>query len=555
MRRKSTTTYGVPWIRAARPPSVFRAIGEAARTDTVNDSSYAEIVRLIRVRDWRAAEAACARFNRAHPRIAAGWHAASQVAMALHRPSEAAGRNEQALRIEPRNPKFLVQRAQCLLALGQAAAACAAAAAAQREAAADPVLLDAIGGIFSKANDQERALAAFDAAVALAPDNPHFIYNRAAARRFLGQIAAAESDYDKVIALKPTDYEAYRNRSDLRPQTAAGNHIAELDALLRGRLPDWRAEVQLRYALAKEYEDLGLYAESFDQLAQGARKRREHMRYDVNTDVATVEWIIEAFPSGPSRRDPKASAASPIFIVGLPRSGTTLVERILGSHSQVSAGGELQHFAASLVAAVRRRSGAAALPRRDLVARSAQLDFAALGEDYLARVKATLGHERRFTDKMPLNYLYCGLIGRSLPNAKIVHVTRRPMAVCYAMFKMLFEDGYPFSYDLEEIARYYLAYRRLMEHWNATMPGAIHELRYEALVADQLAVARELLEFCALDWEDACAMFHRNPSATTTASAAQVRRPLYSSSVSQWRHYERQLAPLRALLDAAGVET
>jgi hypothetical protein len=278
------------------------------------------------------------------------------------------------------------------------------------------------------------------------------------------------------------------------------------------------------------------------------------MRYDVNTDVATVEWIIEAFPAAPSRLDADASAASPIFIVGLPRSGTTLVERIVGSHSQVTAGGELHHFALSLMDAVRRRSGAA-LHRRDLVARSAELDFAALGREYLARVKSTLGDDRRFTDKMPLNYLYCGLIIRSLPNAKIVHVSRHPMAACFAMFKMLFEDGYPFSYDLGEIARYYVAYRKLMQHWNATLPGAIYQLSYEALVADQLGESRKLLEFCALEWEDECAAFHRNPSPTTTASAAQVRRPIYDSSVSQWRHYERELAPLRALLDAAGVET
>jgi tetratricopeptide (TPR) repeat protein len=547
--------------------------------NTVRESAYAELMRLIRARDWRAAEAACARFNRAHPEVAAGWHAASRVAMRLGRATEAAARNERALRLEPHNPKFLLGRAECLLALGKSAAAIEAADAAQRHAAADPLLLDAIGGIYSKANDQARALAAYDAAVALAPDSPHFLYNRAAARRFLGRIHEAEIDYDRVIALKPTDFEAYRNRSDLRPQTEASNHVSELEGLLAGKLPDWRAEVQLRYALAKEYEDLGRHPEAFEQLLRGARQRRAHMRYDVSTDVATVGWIIEAFPAGPSRVDPKGttrehnlvgpnqvgptqtgltppglSAESPIFIVGLPRSGSTLVERILSSHSQIVSGGELNHFAICLVDAVRGNSSAAP-PRRELVARSAEVDFAALGHDYLARAKSAIGREQRFTDKMPLNYLYCGLIHRALPNARIVHVSRRPMAACYAMFKMLFEEGYPFSYDFAELAQYYLAYRRLMDHWHATLPGVIHELSYESLVADQLGESRKLLQFCGLDWQDACALFHRNPSATTTASAAQVRRPLYGSSVSQWRHYERELAPLRALLDAAGVET
>jgi hypothetical protein len=161
----------------------------------------------------------------------------------------------------------------------------------------------------------------------------------------------------------------------------------------------------------------------------------------------------------------------------------------------------------------------------------------------------------RFTDKMPLNYLYCGLIRRALPNAKIVHVARRPMAACYAMYKTLFKDGYPFSYDLGEIGRYYVGYRRLMDHWQATMPAVIYPLSYEALVADQLGETRKLLDFCGLAWEDSCVEFHRNPSPTTTASAAQVRRPLYDSSVSQWRHYAAELAGLSSLLSAAGIST
>jgi len=149
--------------------------------------------------------------------------------------------------------------------------------------------------------------------------------------------------------------------------------------------------------------------------------------------------------------------------------------------------------------------------------------------------------------------LYCGLIRRALPNAKIIHLTRHPMASGYAMYKTLFKDGYPFSYDLKEIAQYYVAYRRLMEHWAATMPGAIHTLSYEGLVADQLAESRKLLEFCGLQWEATCADFHRNAAATTTASASQVRQPIYDSSVAQWRHYATQLAPLSEALNSGGI--
>ncbi len=153
---------------------------------------------------------------------------------------------------------------------------------------------------------------------------------------------------------------------------------------------------------------------------------------------------------------------------------------------------------------------------------------------------------------MPLNYLYCGLIHRALPNAKIIHVTRHPMAVGYAMYKTLFKSGYPFSYDLREIGRYIVAYWRLMQHWQVALPGVIHEVAYEDLVVDLPGKTRSLLAYCGLPWEGQCVTFHRNPSASTTASASQVRRPVYNSSVAQWRHYEDCLTDLREEITFAG---
>jgi Tfp pilus assembly protein PilF len=474
----------------------------------------------------------------------------------------ALGQIDRALGIEPKEAKSLVYRAQCLAALARSREACEAAAEALRTAPTDATVLDSIGGVFSRADDQQNALAAFDRAVALAPGNARFIFNRATVLRFLGRIGEAEADYDRVIALEPNDHEAYLNRSELRTQSADANHIGVLEGLLAHGIEDWRGEVQIRYALAKEYEDTGEHGKSFQQLEAGAKKRRDHLQYDVAADVATVDWIIEAFPSTPvydpdaaERERGNAPLDSPIFIVGLPRSGSTLLDRILGSHSAVHCAGELNHFALSVVDSVRRCSGAAPSTRRELVARSAGLDFAALGRDYLARVTPAPAGARHFTDKMPLNYLYCGLIRRALPNAKIVHVIRQPMAVCYAMYKTLFKDGYPFSYDLNDIARYYIAYRRLMDHWNSSMPGAILTMSYETLVEDQLGCTQQLLDFCGLEWQDACAEFHRNSTPATTASAVQVRRPLYNTSVDQWRQYGAHLAPLNDQLSAAGIAT
>jgi Sulfotransferase family len=231
-----------------------------------------------------------------------------------------------------------------------------------------------------------------------------------------------------------------------------------------------------------------------------------------------------------------------------------LVERILGSHSDVFAAGELNHFAAVLVSAALTKTGGRPLPRPELVAATRELDFAALGAEYLERARPATSHRSHFTDKMPLNYLYCGLIRRALPDARIVHVTRHPMASCYAMFKTLFKDGYPFSYDLNDIAGYYVGYRRLMDHWRQSMPGVIYDISYERLVRDPENESRRLLAACGLEWQRECLEFYRNPTATTTASASQVRRPIYDSSLTQWCHYETQLEGLRAQLLAAGIE-
>jgi tetratricopeptide (TPR) repeat protein len=517
-------------------------------------TTHQEVLHLMRSGDWRAADETCKRLIDQYPTFAVGWLAASHIAMALGTALGALDAIDRAVALEPANPNFLIHRAQCLLALGRRADAMSAADAAERCRPSDPNLWDAIGTLRSYATDQQRALAAYDRAVALAPQNSQFVYNRASVRRFLGDLEGAESDYDRVIALKPSDYEAYVNRAELRVQTETRNHISQLEILARQNIADWRGEVQVRFALAKEYEDLSEYAKSFEHLRYGARRQRQHMHYDVATDVATVGWIIDAFPTIPTEAIPGASKESPIFIVGLPRSGTTMLERMLGSHSSVTSAGELDCFGLAIVEAVRRCTGRSQVPRKDLVALSATLDFAGLGRDYLASARAACGSADRFIDKMPLNYLYCGLIRRALPNSKIVHMTRHPMAVCYAMYKTLFKNGYPFSYDLGEIARYYIAYRRLMHHWEAAMPGVMRHVSYENLVANQTGEARKLLRYCGLDWEERCVTFHQNPASSTTASASQVRRPLYTSSVSQWRHYEIQLAELSSQLREAGLD-
>jgi hypothetical protein len=242
-----------------------------------------------------------------------------------------------------------------------------------------------------------------------------------------------------------------------------------------------------------------------------------------------------------------------IFVVGMPRTGTTLIERILGSHSEVYSAGELGNFATVLMRELRAKVSDPSTPRDELVRLSASIDRAALGDAYIESTRPFTGKTPRFIDKLPLNFLYVGLIRLALPNAKIISVRRHPLDTCYAIYKQLFVDAYPFSYDLEELARYYAAYDRLMRHWDTVLPDAVYTVRYEKLVDDFEPEVRRLLEYCGLGYEESCLRFHENRTASTTASTVQVRQPVYRSSVGNWRRYREQLAPLIAALEDEGI--
>jgi hypothetical protein len=274
----------------------------------------------------------------------------------------------------------------------------------------------------------------------------------------------------------------------------------------------------------------------------------------VERDLETIRAIRNTF-SGEVFADASDGNdnAEPIFILGMPRTGTTLVERILACHTEVFAAGELNNFAAQLMTMLRSQNIDKKVSRDELVRLSAKLDFKRLGESYVNSTRPFTGKTPRFIDKMPLNYLYVGLIHLALPNARIINLQRDPMDTCYAIYKQLFVDAYPFSYDLEELAKYYVAYHQLMRHWSKVLPGVIHTVIYEHLVNDLEAETRQLLDFCGLDWQPQCLEFYASKEASTTASTVQVRQPVYQSSVGKWRNYEQQLQPVVDILRQGGV--
>lgn len=493
------------------------------------------------------------------PQFAPGWYAASQLAQSINQPRKALLAIDRALRLESGRADWHLHRVACLLKCGELALArktlerfCANPDA---RGLTTSEQLSQLAFLCNRADLHAESGALYRKLTGLEPGNAGHWYNLATVQRFQGMIDAAEASLEKAIELNPGDYEAYELRADLRTQTLDSNHVGQLEAVLARGIEQPAGEVRICYALAKELEDIGEHARSFDYLQRGAALRRRHIQYRLEDDLQTMREIRKTFdPAFFERGKQGCQAAAPIFVIGLPRTGTTLVERILGSHSQVTAAGELNQFAAVLTRQLRQDPARTATTRADLVSRAADLDLEQLGGAYLASVQPLAGSTPHFVDKMPLNFLYVGLIHAALPGARIVRVTRHPMDTCYAIFKRLFGDAYPWSYDLEEIAHYYLAYRELMAHWTSMLPGIVHEVRYEELVKDAEQVSRRLLDHCGLPWEESCLQFHQQDQASTTASASQVRRPMYSSSVGLWRCYQKQLAPLAEILRASGID-
>lgn len=416
----------------------------------------------------------------------------------------------------------------------------------EREVFNHSQLLQDVGNLYLHLNLYVDAERCYARAAVLAPHEPQALYNWATCLTAVGQLEKAEQLLDRVIVLAPGDHDAYYNRSTLRRQTTDHNHVGELRYALSTASP--RARITLGYALAKELEDLRRYPESFAALRDAADARRRVLSYRVQDDVATMAQIARVFTAGYCRDSTRGAEleTTPIFIVGLPRSGTTLVDRILSSHTQVRSRGE----SSDLATIIMRQAGPVA-DKKALVQRVTELDASEVARSYCARL-SRFGASQ-VIDKTPMNFLYLGLIAVAMPQARIIHVRRHPLDVCYAMYKTLFRMAYPFSYDLVDLARYYLAYADLMQHWREVLGARLIEIDYEALVIDQVQATRGLLYDCALPWEESCLKFHRNESPTLTASAAQVRRPLYNSSVGLWRRYEHELQPLVERLRVGGV--
>jgi Sulfotransferase family/Tetratricopeptide repeat len=434
--------------------------------------------------------------------------------------------------------------ASILLKLGRRAEAEQIVARAAALAGGTADAYDGLAYVSTELGQHERANSLYRQAIELEPLRPRFWYNFACSERSFGRLAGAEEACNRCIALDAAQYPGYLLRSELRVQAPEDNHVASLQLRLADPLLDIHGRIFLGYALAKELDDLQRYEEAFRWFAAAAKARRSQIRYEIGADERSLQRIAQVFAKDAGAGQPREQPRD-IFIVGLPRSGTTLVERILTGLDGVRSNGETDNVSRALTAA-------APLLRGDVFERGAAADPARVAAHYarLARPGEGAG---MVIEKLPTNYLYLGAIRRALPAAKIVLLRRSPLDSCFAMYRALFGEAYPFSYDFEELARYYAAYERLMNHWREIFGDAIFEIDYEELVGRPHHVGAALAQYCAVAWKPEATDIQHNQSVSLTASAAQVRRPIYGSSSGRWRHYRANLAPLIDGLRRHGV--
>jgi len=448
-----------------------------------------------------------------------------------------------------RDPGLLLQVTQSLSRLGEVNATRACLRHPMIPHIDNGPMLTAIGHIFQGIGLNREALQMMDRAKRLGYDNADFRYFHALQLQFNGRLDEAEAEMESCLRLGPTFGRASLSLARIRKQTEASNHVDFLRSRLRSVPQGSEDHAAFEFALYKELEDLGDLDAAWDALQRANSIMARRLPCDPAQEEEVFDRLIEYFERPWTERPSHVPPGpTPIFVVGMPRSGTTLLERILGSHSSVASVGELSDLPRQL-RWVADHHGFPVVDR-ELLEHMAGFDFGLLGRRYLEQSQWRAEGKAYYIDKLPPNFMLVGFIKRALPHAKVVHMSRDPMDVCFSNYRAMFGDAYAYSYDLDALARHYHQYRRLMDYWRQAVPGFVIDVSYAELVQDTENACRKLLAACGLPFEEACLDHTRNSSSVATLSSAQVRQAIHSRGLGEWRRYEPRLQRLQDMLSA-----
>lgn len=454
-----------------------------------------------------------------------------------------------AIELDPTVSEFHIYYAKTLSTLGRQNIAKLSADLAAAFEIEDPFLLDTLGVIYSRSGYHKLAIPFFERAVSGQADQANFHFNLAASAQFIGDFDTAKTAYENTLRLDPNYFRAWSSLVSLKKQTLDDNNLEELKALFEQTDGNAEAELQLGHAIAKTLEDLGRHEDSLKWLLRGKKSKRNQLRYNRETGHDLFAAAKSTSDASSTISQPP-SKNEPIFIVGMPRTGTTLVDRILSSHSNAVSAGELNIFA-ELVKEKTQTPSNFVMDAKTFL-KSSQIDLLDIGKSYIESTIDRARGAKHMIDKMPLNFFYAGLIQRALPNARIIALRRNAMDSCLSNFRQLFSTQYSYynyTFDLDDTAWFYRQFDGLMTHWREHLSkDRFMEVHYEDIVFDQENQTRRLLDFCGLPWEEACMRFHENKAPVSTASSVQVRQPLYSGSIGRWKKYGDKLDGLREAL-------
>ena len=496
------------------------------------------------------AEEICRQFLQKVPHHVEGMRLLANIGMRLGVLDDAEFLLESAVKFEPDSVRVRIDYIQALRKRQKFKKALQQAMLLLESSPENPQFQSLVAVEYMQTGEYDSAVQMFDRVLQTLPADPITLTSKGHAYKTQGRYDTAVDSYRAALAGHPHYGEAYYSLANLKVYNFSDDEIANMHAQESNHNLSHMDRVYLCFALGKAYEDKQDFETSFNYYERGNRLKKLQSRYDarqMTAELAAQRNVCDA-DLFERRSGSGHGAPDPIFIVGLPRAGSTLLEQILSSHSQVDGTQELPNIL-SLSQRLRRRgrqSDASAYP--EILRELSDEELKEFGQQFIADTRIHRQDAPFFIDKMPNNFRHIGLIQLILPNATIIDARRHPMACCFSGFKQLFAEGQEFTYDLADVGRYYADYVDLMDHWDAVLPGKVLRVQYEDVVTDLESQVRRLLNHCGLPFEQACVDYHQTERAVRTPSSEQVRQPIFKSGLEQWRHFEPYLGPLKTAL-------